>query len=143
PGVRKKEPMRAFGEEIEHGGECLRGERRGRLQCGADIPAMDGEFKETSVSQRVHGDNAHTMIAGFVPILRVEGDEKMMELVPGLTEHGRQVVAKTPSVRDRSLCECHPHCRRSSCECVLKMLGSGAPSGGEVFPCSARVMRSV
>src|SRR5215510_7707584 len=99
--------MRACGEEIENGYERVRGERRGRLQCGADIPAMDGEFKETSVSQRVHGDNAHSMIAGFVPILCVEGDEKMMELLPGLTEHGRQVVAKTPSVRDRSLCGCH------------------------------------
>src|SRR5215813_11702674 len=96
--------MRAFGEEIENGCECVRGERRGRFKCGADIPTMYGEFKDASVREGVHGDNAHTMIAGFVPILRGEGDEQMMELVPGLTEHRRQVVARTLSVRDRSLC---------------------------------------
>src|SRR5882672_2028471 len=96
--------MRAFGEEIENGCECVRGEMRGRLQCGADIPTMDGEFKDSSVDQGVYGDNAENMIAGFVPILCVEGDDKMMELVPGVAEPGQQVVAKTLSVRDGSLC---------------------------------------
>src|SRR5215471_19743426 len=47
------------------------------------------------------------MKAGFVPILGAEGGEKMRERVPGVAERGHQVVAKTPSVCDRSLCECH------------------------------------
>ena len=29
-------------KKIEHGGECVRGEWRGRLQDGADIPPMNG-----------------------------------------------------------------------------------------------------
>jgi hypothetical protein len=57
--------MRAFREEIENGRECVRGEMRGRLKCGADIPAMDGEFKDSSINQGVHGDNAETMISPF------------------------------------------------------------------------------
>src|SRR4029453_3423811 len=97
--------MRACGKEIDNGCEYVRGEMRGRFKGGADIPAMDGEFKDASVDQGVHGDNAQSIIAGFVPILRVEGDEKMMELVPGLAEHRRQVVAKTLSVRVGSLCK--------------------------------------
>src|SRR5215471_4446429 len=99
--------MRAFGEEIENGCECVRRERRGRLQCGADIPTMDGEFKDASVGEGVHGDNAPTMIAGLVPILRGEGGDKLMELVPGMAELGQQVIAKTLSKRDGSLCEPH------------------------------------
>src|SRR5712691_4937634 len=97
--------MRAFSEEIEDGCAYVRSERRGRLQCGADIPAMDGEFKDASMRQGVHGDNAPTLIAGFVPILRGEGGEKMMALVPGMTEPGQQVIAKTLSQSDGSLCE--------------------------------------
>src|SRR5215831_11584919 len=100
--------MRAFGEEIENGCEYVRGKRRGRLQCGADIPAMDGEFKDASVDQRVHGDDAHTMIAGLVPIWRVESGDKMRERVPALTEPGQQVVARTPSASDGSLSRYHP-----------------------------------
>jgi hypothetical protein len=86
-------------------GKCVRGEMGGRLQCGADIPAMDGEFKNTRVDQSVHGDNAPTMIAGFVPIVRVEGDDTLMELLPGLPEYGRQVVAEMPPASDDALCE--------------------------------------
>src|SRR5215510_9947009 len=97
--------MRAFGEEIENGCERVRSERRGRLQGGADIPAMHGEFKDASMDQRVHGDNAPTLIAGFVPIVGGEGGEKMMELVPGMAEPGQQVMAKTLSKSDGSLCE--------------------------------------
>src|SRR5712691_2450336 len=78
---------------------------RGRLKCGADIPAMDGEFKGSSVDQRAHGDNAPTMIAWFVPILSAEGGDKLIEVVPGLAKHGQQVVAKTLSKSDGSLCE--------------------------------------
>jgi hypothetical protein len=97
--------MRACSEEIEDGCEYIRSERRGRLQCGADIPAMDGEFKDASMRQGVHGDNAPTLIAGLVPILGGEGGEKMMELVPGMAEHGQQVIAKTLSQSDGSLYE--------------------------------------
>ena len=68
---------------------------------------MDGEFKGASVDQGVHGDNAERMIAWFVPILSAESGDKMMELVPILAEQGRQVVAKTLSVRDGLLCACH------------------------------------
>src|SRR5262247_3512959 len=97
--------MRAFGEEIKNGCERVRGERRGRLQGGADIPTMDSEFKHARMCQGVHRDNAQAMITGFVPILRVEGEKKMTELVPGLTEHGGQVVAKTLSVPHGTLGE--------------------------------------
>src|SRR5215475_10652442 len=97
--------MRAFSEEIEDGCEYVRSERRGRLQGGADIPAMDGEFKDASMRQGVHGDHAPTVIAGFVPTLGGEGDEKMMELIPGMAESGQQVIAKTLSKSDGSLCE--------------------------------------
>src|SRR5215468_928557 len=100
--------MRTFGEEIEEGGEYIRGKRRGRGQCRADIPAMDGEFKEASMRQGVHGDNAERMIAGLVPILRGEGGEKMREGLPGLSEPGQQVVARTPSASEYSLSHCHP-----------------------------------
>src|SRR5215475_5237072 len=99
--------MRACSEEIEDGCEYVRSERRGRLQCGADIPTMDGEFKDASMRQGVHGDNAPPLIAGCVPIVRGEGDEKMMELVPGMAEPRQQVVARTPSASDGSLCEPH------------------------------------
>src|SRR5215510_4680450 len=97
--------MRAFGEEIKNGCECIRGERRGRLQCGADIPAMDGEFKDASMRQGVHGDNAPTMIAGLVPLLWAEGGEQMREGVPGMAAPGQQVRAKTLSKSDGSRCE--------------------------------------
>jgi len=66
---------------------------------------MHGEFKDASVDQGMHRDHAETMMAWFVPILRVESDDKMMELVPSLAEPGQQVVAKTFSVRDGCLCE--------------------------------------
>src|SRR5262245_10628901 len=97
--------MRACGVEIEQGGERVRGERRGRLQGAADIPAVDDEFKEASVGHGMHGENAPPLITGLVPIVGGEGGEKMMELVPGLTEPGQQVMAKTLSKSDGSLCE--------------------------------------
>ncbi len=97
--------MRAFGEEIKNGCERVRGERRGRLQGGADIPTMDSEFKNSRMCQGVHRDNAQAMITGFVPIVRVEGHKKMAELVPGLAAHRWQVVAKTLSVCNGALGE--------------------------------------
>src|SRR5215510_7767945 len=78
---------------------------RGWLQCRADIPAMDGEFKDARVDHGVHRDNATRMIAGLVPIVRGEGDDTLMELLPGVTKHGHQVVAKTLAERDGSLGE--------------------------------------
>src|SRR6266571_2367567 len=97
--------MRAFSEEIEQGGECVREERCRRLQGGADIPPMDGEFKEASVGHGMHGDNAARMIAGLVPIVRGEGGKKRREEVPGVAELRQQIVAKTRAERDGSLGE--------------------------------------
>jgi hypothetical protein len=68
---------------------------------------MDGEFKDARMRQEVHGDNAPTLLAGFVPIWRGEGDEKMIALVPGMAEPRQQVVARTPAASDGSLCEPH------------------------------------
>ena len=114
--------MRTFGEEIENGCECVRGERRGQLQCRADIPAMHGEFKDAGVDACVHRDNSERMMAGFVPIFRAQGGDKMREGVPALAEHRHEVVAKTLSVRDGSLASLLLYCCRSSCECVWKTL---------------------
>src|SRR5262249_4973015 len=68
PGRRQKKPMGACGEEIEEGGEYVRGQRRRRLEGRADIPPMESEFKEASMSHGVHRDNAAGMIAGSVPL---------------------------------------------------------------------------
>ena len=95
--------MQARGEVVGHDREGVRRQMRGRLQCRADIPPMDNEFKEASVGHGVHGDKAARMIAGLVPIVRSEGDDTLMELVPGLTKHGQQVVAKTLAERDGAL----------------------------------------
>ena len=92
--------IEAFGEKIEDGCEYVRGERRGRFQGGADIPAMDGEFKEASVSQGVRGDNAERMIAWLVPLVRTEGGDEMKEGLPGGAEHGHEVVTKTLAERE-------------------------------------------
>jgi len=78
--------MRACSEEIEHGGEDVRSERHGRLQGGADIPTMDGEFRDPTVDQGVHGDNAERMKTGLVPIFCAQGGDKMREGVPGVAE---------------------------------------------------------
>src|SRR5262249_26172473 len=97
--------MRACGEEIEHGCECVRGERRGRLQGGADIPPMDGEFKKASVGHGVHRDKATRMIAGLVPLVGTEGGKKMREGVRGVAERRQQIVAKPRAESDGSLGE--------------------------------------
>jgi hypothetical protein len=97
--------MRACGEEIEQGGECVRGERCRRLQGGADIPPMDGEFKEASVGHGVYGDNAARMIARLVPLVRSEGGKKRREAVPGVAELRQQIVAKPRAERDGALGE--------------------------------------
>ena len=68
---------------------------------------MDGEVKDASVGQGVHGDNAERMIAGFEPILRGEGGDKMREGLPGLTELGHQVVARPLSASEKSLSHLH------------------------------------
>ena len=57
--------MRALGEEVEKGGEDVRGEWHGRFQGRADIPAMDDKFKEARMGQGVRGNNAEHMIAGL------------------------------------------------------------------------------
>src|SRR5713101_3247778 len=97
--------MQARCEVVGQDREGVRRKMRGRLQCSADIPAMDGEFKDASVDHGVYRDNAARMIAGLVPIVRGEGDDTLVELVPGLTKHGQQVVAKTLAERDGSLGE--------------------------------------
>src|SRR5215471_3836314 len=97
--------MQARGEIVGHDREGVRRQMRGRLQCGADIPAMDGEFKDARVDHGVHRKNATRMIAGLVPIMRGEGDDTLMELVPGVTKCGHQVVAKTLAERDGALGE--------------------------------------
>src|SRR5215475_12394325 len=96
--------MWAFGEEIENGWECFRREMRGRLQGRAHIPAMDGAFTDHRAHQGVHGKNAPTMIAGCVPLVRTETGDKVIEVVPSLTEHIQQIVAQALSERDLSLC---------------------------------------
>src|SRR5215813_3746363 len=99
--------MRAFGEEIENGYERVRGERRGRLQCGADIPAMDSAFTDHRAYQGERRKNAPTMITGCVPFVRAETDDKVIEVVPSGAEHVQQLLTETLSERDRSL---RPHC---------------------------------
>src|SRR5438309_10929623 len=123
--------MRAFGEKIEDGCEYVRGERRGRFQGGADIPAMDGEFKDASMRQGVHGDNAESMIAGFVPILRGEGGDKLREWSQAWLNPDTRSLLGRP-LRAMGPCPLAIHrCRRSSCESVFQMCGAGRPSGGE------------
>lgn len=100
--------MRAFGEEIENDGQGVRGKRRGRLQGGADIPAMAGECKEASVGEGMRGDHAERMKAGVVPFLGAEGGESMQEGGPGRAKHGHEVVAKTLAEREWSLSHLPP-----------------------------------
>src|SRR5262245_46769294 len=136
--------MQARGEVVGHDREGVRRQMRGRLQGRADIPAMDGEFKDARVDHSVHRDQAARMIAGLVPLVRGEGDNTMMELVPGVPKHGHQVVAKTRAERDGPWANAVARCRRSSPERVVKRWGAGKPAGeGEVSPRRPRVMRSV
>jgi len=81
---------------------------------------MDGEFKEASVGHSMHRDNTARMIAGLVPIMRGEGDDTLLAVVPGLTKYGHQVVAKTRAERDGALgerrCPLPPFLPRECCE---------------------------
>src|SRR5262245_12366185 len=81
---------------------------------------MDGEFKDARVDHGVHRNNATRMIAGLVPLVRGEGADTLMELVPGMAEPGQQVIAKTLAERDGALGERRrplpPFLPREGCE---------------------------
>ncbi len=87
-------------EKIEKGSEGVRGERGRQCEGRANIPAMDDEFKETSVGQGVGRDHAERMIAGLVPRVGTKRGEDMQEGVPSGTERGHNVIAKTATERE-------------------------------------------
>ena len=74
--------MQALCEVVGHDRECVRRKMRGRLQCGADIPAMDGAFKDHPAHQRAHGNNAPTMMTEGVPLVWAETGDKVIEWSP-------------------------------------------------------------
>src|SRR5215471_19257616 len=76
---------------------------RGWLQCRADIPAMNGAFKDHPAHQGVRRNNAPTVIAGCLPLVRAETGDKVIEVIPGGAEHVQQLLTETLSERDRSL----------------------------------------
>src|SRR4029450_285988 len=89
---------------------------RRRLKCSADIPAMDSAFKDHPAHQRAYGNNAPTMIAGCLPLLRAEMGDKVIEVVPGCAEHVQQLLTET-------LSECDSALRRHRCSllpCLLR-----------------------
>src|SRR5215831_19228588 len=96
--------MQACCDVVGHDRQYVRRQMRGWLQCRADIPAMHGAFKDHPAHQGAHGNNAPTMIAGCLPLVRAETGDKVIEVLPGGAEHVQQLLTKTLSERDRSLC---------------------------------------
>ena len=114
--MREKEAMQAIGEEVRHDGESFRRKMHGRLQCRADIPAMDGEFKDRDMHQGTHGQHASRMIAGCVPLVLAEASDEVIALVPHGAENLQQIVAQAISERNSAL---RPH-RRSLLPFLLR-----------------------